>query len=143
MKLPAKVIYACKAVTELSLQYNKNGPTPIQIISESQEIPKKFLVHLLIRLKNAGIVNSSRGVSGGYSLARNPVHVSVADVVKAIDDTIITVNNSKRSSEGRYVDKIFGRIWRDINGDILSKLEKISFDTIATELKDEEVTYYI
>ena len=97
----------------------------------------------MIRLKNAGIVNSSRGVSGGYALAKNPVHVSVADVVKAIDDTIITVNNSKHSSEGRYVDQIFGRIWGDINGDIVNKLEKISFDTIATELKDEEVTYHI
>jgi DNA-binding IscR family transcriptional regulator len=61
MKIPAKIEYAYKAVLELALRYNKENPVQINTICEAQVVPKKFLIHLLLRLKNANIVNSSRG----------------------------------------------------------------------------------
>ena len=86
MKLPAKSEYAFKAVIELAIRYNGENPIQLNVISDSQEIPKKFLIQILLRLKSAKIVNSSRGTAGGYFLAKPPSKVSLADVLMAVDD---------------------------------------------------------
>jgi len=143
MKLPAKVIYAYKAVTELALHYGRRDPVQIKEISEAQNIPRKFLVQILIRLKNAGIVTSARGVFGGYRLSKNPAHISLADVVRAIDESIVSVEPAMNSKGNANVDKIFGRIWRTINSDIVRQLETSTLDTIVSQLTREAVTYYI
>ena len=89
MKLPAKVYYGCKAVLELALRYDNRQPVRLATISGQQNIPTNFLVQLLIRLKNAGLVESTRGASGGYTLAKPPGEISLADVFKAVDDNIL------------------------------------------------------
>lgn len=142
MKLPAKVIYTCKAIAQLSVSYDSKNPVRIQDISEAQSIPKKFLVQLLIRLKNAGIVNSSRGVSGGYALAKAPSKLTLAEVVRAIDDNIITIAPAS-TRNNKKIDKLFQAVWEEINSDIVSKLENITFADIATKLKNQELTYHI
>ncbi|MBU1864338.1 MAG: Rrf2 family transcriptional regulator [Candidatus Omnitrophica bacterium] len=143
MKLPAKVIYACRAITELALRYETKEPVQLQVIAEAQKIPKKFLVQLFIRLRNAGIVSSMRGVSGGYNLAKNPVQLCVADVVKAMDDTLIVAENHDTKREKPNVDRLLFGVWSDINQGIIQRLEKITFDSIVTQLKNEELTYFI
>lgn len=143
MKLTAQVIYACKAVTELALAYDKKAPIQIQAISKAQHIPEKFLVQLLHRLKNANIVRSSRGIAGGYNLVRSPKQLSVAEVVKAVDDSLISGNHISVSKEKHNVDKIFNRLWQDINCTMAETLEKLTFDTIVSQIKNEQLTYYI
>ena len=142
MKLPAKVIYACKAIAQLSISYDSKNPVRIQDISVAQNIPKEFLVQLLIRLKNAGIVSSSRGISGGYALAKAPSKLTLAEVVRAIDDSIITINPAG-TKNNENIDKLFHSVWKEVNRDIISKLESITFADIAAKLSSQELTYSI
>ena len=143
MRLTAKVIYACRAITELALWHDKKVPIQLQAISKAQHIPEKFLVQLLIRLKNANIVSSSRGILGGYNLLRSPTQLSVADVVRAVDDSLISENNIPVSKGKNRTDKIFNCLWSDINHTVTETLEKLTFDTIVAQIKDEQLTYYI
>lgn len=143
MKLPAKVEYAYKAVLELALRYDGDSPIQISALCESQEIPKKFLVQLLLRLKNANIVNSSRGVAGGYYLTRPPSRISLADIFRAIDDSIIGSPKKARSAKVSEADRLISRILEDASKETIARLEGVTFDRLVSQIKKEQITYYI
>ena len=63
----------------------------IQAISQQQNIPKRFLEQILNDLKSAGIVQSRRGMSGGYRLARRPEEITLASVVRHIEGALAPV----------------------------------------------------
>src|SRR5262245_53869426 len=81
----AKAEYACIAMLELAAQYGDPQPVRLKNIADAHEIPQRFLVQILLQLKGAGLVISTRGASGGYLLARAPDQISLADVVRVID----------------------------------------------------------
>ena len=57
----------------------------IQEIADQANIPKKFLEQVLLALKKAGLVHSSRGKAGGYSLHAAPARVTLGDIIQAVD----------------------------------------------------------
>lgn len=143
MKLPAKIEYAYKAILELALRYDKNGPVQLSTMSESQGIPKKFLIQLLLRLKNANVVDSSRGVSGGYYLTRPPSQISLADVVRAVDESMIEAPKEFRGLKGSQSERLLSRIWSDITRNVAKRLEELTFDKFVSQLNKEQLTYQI
>lgn len=143
MKVPAKIEYAYKAVLELTLRYNRDNPIQLNTISESQRIPKKFLIQLFSRLKNAGIVNSSRGLAGGYYLAKPPSQISLADLFKAIDDSIIGRSEKSALARVSEADRLLRNILDGINKEITDRLEEITFDKLAARINKEQLTYNI
>ena len=70
MNISAKTEYACVAVLELALNYGSGQPLQVRRIAEAHGIPSRFLVQILLQLKAAGLVSSTRGASGGYQLLR-------------------------------------------------------------------------
>ncbi|MEI6394302.1 MAG: Rrf2 family transcriptional regulator [Verrucomicrobiota bacterium] len=91
MKLSLRGEYALRALLVLGLNYDENV-VRIQAISEQQNIPKRFLEQILNDLKSAGIVQSRRGVAGGYRLAKNPDQISLASVVRHIEGALAPVS---------------------------------------------------
>jgi Rrf2 family cysteine metabolism transcriptional repressor len=85
MRVSAKAEYACIAILELAAHHANRTPVRVKTIVDAHGIPQRFLVQILLQLKGAGLVESVRGASGGYLLARPPSEISVADVVHTID----------------------------------------------------------
>src|ERR1700677_3634392 len=85
VKVSAKAEYACVAMVELAIKYPLGQPVQIKNIAQTHDISPRFLVQILIQLKSAGLVASSRGAAGGYQLTRPPEEISLADVVHVID----------------------------------------------------------
>jgi Rrf2 family protein len=145
MKLPAKIEYAAKAVLELAMRYEREKPVTLDQISGPQGMPKKFLIQLLLRLKTAGIVASSRGVSGGYYLAKPPSLITLADVFRAVDTHVLSA-----ASRANYLRKMAGiapqdpvlAIWNAINDDLTRKLE-VSFEELKMRAQGAELIYSI
>ncbi len=84
MKVTKKGEYAMRALVDLALNYRK-GLRQIQDIVRDEDIPEKFLEQILVILKNAGFVESKRGVGGGYSLNKPPNEISLGEVIRLID----------------------------------------------------------
>ena len=82
MKISAKMDYACRALLELALHWPDLTPMQISEIAKRQEIPIKFLVHIMIHLKERGYVNSVRGNKGGYLLAKAPAEIHFGEVIE-------------------------------------------------------------
>ncbi len=82
--LHARVRYALRAAVDLA--EHRHGETPVKIgeIADRTAIPPRYLVHILLALKRALLVNSTRGPSGGYWLARPPHAISLSEIVDAV-----------------------------------------------------------
>jgi len=91
MKLSQRGEYALRALLVLGLHYD-DGVVPIQVISDEQRIPKKFLEQILNDLKKTGAIESKRGVTGGYRLARPPEDVNLATIVRHLEGALAPVS---------------------------------------------------
>jgi Rrf2 family transcriptional regulator, cysteine metabolism repressor len=91
MKLSVRGEYALRALLVLGLNYDQ-PVIRIQTISEQQNIPKRFLEQILNDLKSAGVVQSKRGVAGGYRLARRPEEITLAVVIRHIEGALAPVS---------------------------------------------------
>ena len=91
MRLSLRGEYALRALLVLGLHYDQ-PLVRIQTISEEQNISKRFLEQILNDLKSAGMVQSRRGVMGGYRLAKSPQEITIAAVVRHIDGALAPVS---------------------------------------------------
>jgi Rrf2 family protein len=89
VRLSAKADYAVRAAVELA----GAGDTHLKAerIAEAQSIPIRFLEHILLDLKHAGLVDSRRGAEGGYWLARPAGEVTLADVIRSVEGPLANV----------------------------------------------------
>jgi Rrf2 family protein len=85
MKTSAKADYACLAILALAGLGPDDPPLRIREIAEAHGIPERYLVQILLQLKGAGLVVSTRGASGGYRLARPADRISLGEVLAAVD----------------------------------------------------------
>ena len=91
MKLSVRGEYALRALLVLGLNH-REPVVRIQMISDQQRIPKRFLEQILNDLRTAGIVQSRRGVAGGYRLARPPEEIKLSEVVRHIEGALAPVS---------------------------------------------------
>ena len=91
MKLSQRGHYALRALIVLGLNYS-DSVVRIQTISAAQNIPKRFLEQILNDLKAAGILESRRGITGGYRLRRSPEEITLAEVVRLIEGPLAPVS---------------------------------------------------
>lgn len=140
MRVSAKCDYACKALLELSAHWPKKEPISIQIISERQSIPLKYLVHILIQLKQNGLVESMRGKNGGYNLAKSPNKISLGEVIRIIEGPLLPrFNSSSQKNSG------FATIWDEVESAMSKVLDKITYEDILKRVRGKKgaLTYQI
>jgi Rrf2 family protein len=82
MFITRRADYAIRCV--LYLAKNSGNVVKINEIAESMHVPKSFLAKILQQLAYCGIVNSSRGLAGGFRLARAPEDINMLDVIESI-----------------------------------------------------------
>ena len=85
-----KMKYALKALLVLGDEAAKGQPEPLTIeeIARRSGTPKRFLEHILLEVRNAGVIASVRGRAGGYSLIKKPSDVSIPELLRMIDGPI-------------------------------------------------------
>jgi len=91
VKISAKADYALQALVEIAVATHRETLISAEDISEKREIPEKFLEGILTLLRKAGLVNSYRGPSGGFELAKNPEDIAVADIIRIVDGPLAAV----------------------------------------------------
>ncbi|MFZ5645353.1 MAG: RrF2 family transcriptional regulator [Bacillota bacterium] len=87
MRLNQATDYAFRAVLYLSLM-PRGQVVEAKFIAEEEHIPMRFLLKILRLLTQAGVVESYRGINGGYALSRPPAEITMLDVIEAIEGPI-------------------------------------------------------
>jgi Rrf2 family transcriptional regulator, cysteine metabolism repressor len=89
LTITSKSPYAVRALTELARR-GAGQPVPIAELANAREIPVQFLEGLFATLRRAGVLQSQRGVKGGYLFARSPAEVTVLEVAELLDGELGT-----------------------------------------------------
>src|SRR5205823_7287084 len=84
MKLSRTVSYAVRATLQLA-QLSQQGPVPCSKLAADGKMPERFLLQILRNLVTHGILRSTRGVDGGYTLVRPADEISLLEVIEAIE----------------------------------------------------------
>jgi len=84
MRLSKKADYALRALFTL-VEHHGRGPIPIRELARRNDVPKRFLEHIMLELKQEGWVKSLPGRDGGYALARSPERITMGQVVRHFD----------------------------------------------------------
>jgi Rrf2 family protein len=139
MRITAKGEYATQAVLHLAMQYPE--VVAIHDIAERHHIPLKYLEQILLELKRGGVLDSRRGVHGGYTLARTPAEISVGEVLRLMDGAF--AESSCTHAETRLGSKCaegptcgLKQVWEDVQ----QSVEKILFATSFEEVKRRTLT---
>ncbi|MFT3730202.1 MAG: aminotransferase class V-fold PLP-dependent enzyme [Hyphomicrobium sp.] len=85
MELTTKGRYAVMAMADLA-GHAQDGATSLSVVAERQSLPLSYLEQLFVPLRRAGLVESARGRSGGYRLAKPAAEISIADVMGAVEE---------------------------------------------------------
>ena len=99
MKLSSKGRYAVMALADLA-KFNPSQPVSLRDISLRQGISIDYLEQLFLKLKKNNIVNSVRGINGGYILSKEASHIKISDIFYALDEKVKTVGCKKESKKG-------------------------------------------
>jgi len=142
VNLSAKTEYACLAVLELATRYDSGQLLKIKDIAEKHGIPARFLVQILLQLKSAGLVASTRGAAGGYRLARDPAEISLADVVQIVDGREETL--SSNISATTPASRALLSAWQRVADAQRGLLAAVTFAQLAADAHTaDENMYYI
>jgi Rrf2 family protein len=103
MQLSMRTDYALRALFTLVEHYG-GQPIPIVELARRNDIPKRFLEHIMLDLKERGWVDSLAGKRGGYRLAKNPGKITMGEVVRHFDGYLapiacVSVSDYKRCSQ--------------------------------------------
>ncbi len=74
-------------MAQLARRYG-SGPASLTEIAEQEDLPRAYLEQLVISLREADLVHSTRGAHGGYELTRRPEQIVMADVLRALEGPI-------------------------------------------------------
>jgi len=93
VRVSARADYAVRALAELAAGDGESMTA--ESIARAQSVPLKFLLGILGELRRAGLVRSQRGPAGGYLLDRDPSTITIADVMRAVDGPLASVQDAK------------------------------------------------
>ena len=91
MRVSKKADYALRVLFTL-VEFYGQGPIPIRELARRNDVPKRFLEHILLDLKSQGWVESLPGKSGGYVLTQRPDKIKMGQVVRHIDGLLAPIN---------------------------------------------------
>ena len=126
--ITSKSRYAVRALAELARQGATPGgqPVPIAELARRRDIPLQFLEQLFATLRRAGLLQSQRGVKGGYTFVKDPSEVTVLEVVEHLDGEL--------GAEARAESAAADDVWA---GAVKSLREVLAGTTIADVVQRE------
>ena len=145
MRFTSQIRYAVYAVFDMA--FHENGaPHQVKNISRREAIPPRYLEQIFQRLLRGGILLSKRGPRGGYTLARSPKEITLADIVRATEGSVEALLNGRGRAPSRRVrgtrpaassqaarPRAGEQIWGVVAGRMADLLEAISVEDLVRE----------
>jgi Rrf2 family protein len=102
MLFSTKAEYGVRLMVELGRQPG-DRPVSLSAVAEAERLPLSYLEHLVAKLRNAGLVSSTRGAHGGYRLARPAEEITMDEVVEALEGQIAPMECFHETPEGKVL----------------------------------------
>jgi Rrf2 family iron-sulfur cluster assembly transcriptional regulator len=131
MRMSTKSRFAVQSMIDLALR-ERSGPVALAQIAARQGVSLSYLEQLFSRLRRAGLVESTRGPGGGYTLGRRAPEISVADIVAAVEDDVSGAEEAQRMQLTRD-------LWAELDNVMLRHLATVPLQQLVDEQKTRGV----
>ena len=133
MRVSKETDYALRALFTL-VDHFGGAPIPIRELARRNDVPKRFLEQIMLKLKAQGWVDSVAGVRGGYVLARNPNKITMGEVVRHFDGILapidcVSVTGYKRCSQEPVCR--FRRVFLDARNYVAGLMERSTLGDVS------------
>ena len=135
MRITTRGQLAVSAMTDLALR-QKMRPVALSTISARQGTSLSYLEQLFSALRRAGLVDSTRGPGGGYTLARRADQVSVAEIILAVENLKADDLQNLGAGQAAQVKSMTGELWSTFNLRVMEYLQSVTLqDLVAQQLE--------
>ncbi len=131
MQISAKTDYAVRAL--LLLASRSPDLVKVDVLTEQQRLPRKFVEAILSELRRAGLVRSQRGADGGYALARPAAEITIGAVIRVVDGPLAEVRGL-RPHETTYtgVAQHLPDVWVAMRASLRTVLDETTLEAVLT-----------
>ena len=120
--------YACRALAQLARHHDGRTLTRLEELAQREAISGNFLVQILNDLRRAGLIESRRGKTGGYLLAREPQAITLRQIVDAVDPSILLCSVSREGESGPSV----RNAWELVSAGVQQALDGVTLESLAS-----------
>ena len=138
MRITTRGQLAVSAMTDLALR-QKMRPVALSTISARQGTSLSYLEQLFSALRRAGLVDSTRGPGGGYTLARNTDQISVAEIILAVENLKTDDLQSLGAGQAAQVKSMTGELWSTFNVRVMEYLQSVSLQELVAQQRAKGV----
>ncbi len=132
MKLTSKGRYAVMALADIA-KFDKSNPVSLRDISLRQGISLDYLEQIFSKLRKNEIVQSVRGIQGGYILNKKAREIKLTNIFDAVDEKVKTVQckkDSKKGCNGKATKCITHNLWDELENHINNFFEEKSLEDL-------------
>ena len=130
MKLSTRARYGVRLMLALARRYGQ-GSVYLKDVAKGEEISEKYLSQIIIPLRSAGLVNSSRGVYGGYMLSKSPAEITLQQIVEPLEGDCLVDCVKNPSSCSRVPTCASRDVWTLLGGKISETLGAITLEQLV------------
>ena len=137
MRLSAKSRFAVAAMIDLALR-EQSGPVPLNAIGSRLQISLSYLEQLFAKLRQSGLVDSTRGPGGGYTLSRGAQAISVADIISAVEGSkVLHADEATEAGEAGW--QMTRDLWTGLSSRMMEHLQSIKLQQLCEEQRAKGV----
>lgn len=131
MKLSTRARYGVRMMLDLARQHG-HGPVYLWQIAEREDISEKYLSQIVIPLREGGLVRSTRGAHGGYTLAKPPTEITLREIIEPLEEVNCLVDCVQHPAACPRVPTCAARdIWSMLGEKISQALESVTLDQLV------------
>jgi len=127
MRLSTKGRFAVTAMIDVALR-EKLGPVPLSDISARQQISLSYLEQMFSKLRQQGLVHSTRGPGGGYTLGHRTDAITVADIISAVEDPAPKLQGEEATAKDMAQD-----LWDSMNARVAEFMQSVTLRSLVLE----------
>ena len=124
-------------MAQLAKRFDGRTITRLEELAQREAVSANFLVQILNDLRRAGLVESRRGKSGGYLLARKPDEINLREIVEAVEPTLLSFSMRTEGDSGFSV----RAAWEKVAAELKQNLGQVTLVMLAE--KSEAPMFYI
>ena len=137
MKLSTRTRYGVRLMLELAMK-STQGQIFLKDIAREESISEKYLSLIIIPLRGAGLVSSTRGAHGGYTLAKPPSEITIKEIVDILEGDTCLVDCVKNPSACQRSSRCASRdLWTNLNDRISQTLDSITLEDLVRMSRDK------
>jgi Rrf2 family cysteine metabolism transcriptional repressor len=124
-----------RLMVELARHYG-NGPVSLTEMADHEQLPRPYLEQLVVSLREAHLVTSTRGARGGYELSRSPAEIRMSEVITALEGPIAPMicasddpHHAETCQRAGYCNVEF--LWQRVRDAIVDALDSMTLAELA------------